>query len=58
MELVKTGADLEGGAPGARPLFALICKTKKMRPPVQPDKLYCCAQGFDIFSIRAWKILM
>ena len=24
-----TGADLEGGAPGARPLSALICKTKK-----------------------------
>ena len=37
----KPGADLPYKSPGARPppLFALICKTKKinLRPPVQPN---------------------
>ena len=35
-----SGADLEGGAPGARPLFALICKSKK----------YICAPLFILIS--------
>ena len=58
----NTGADIEGGAPGARPLFALIhvCKTKKinLRVPVQPDNSNCCAPGFNIFWIRAWNIII
>ena len=43
-------------SPGARPLFVLICKTKKNKfaPPVQLDNLYSCAPRFDIFWIRAW----
>ena len=43
-----SGADLPYNHPAHAPLFALICKTKKM-PPVQPDNLYSCAPG-SIFS--------
>ena len=52
---ITVGADLEGAHPAHAPLFALICKTKKinMRSPVQPDNLYCCAPKFNIFWIRA-----
>ena len=50
------GADLEGGAPGARPPVRPYMLDQKinLRPPVQPDNLYCCAPRFNIFWIRAW----
>ena len=41
--IIKSGADLEGGAPGARPPVRPYMQDQKinLRPPVQSDIFYC-----------------
>ena len=56
---MNSGADLEGAHPAhasCSPLYARPKNKFAPPPPVQPNNLYCCAPGFNIFWIRAWNL--